>query len=401
MKTTPTILFAIAVALGTTVAFAQDAQTPAPPAPAPAPNAANQTPAPTPPGHDGWRGERRGDHRDGGPRSPEGDRPGETPFHAEGDRRSEGWRREGPMHMPMPPVPTKPTSYIGVVTSPLPAVLTAQLGLADGFGLVVGEVLPDSPAAKAGLQRYDVLTKFNDQQLVDSSQFSTLVRAQKKDTEATLTFLRKAQEQKATVKIDEKLLPVPHHFPGFGGSPGSTLFLHRDSDGAHGAGPENGRRMQDRMRGFGDKMREFQERMKAWQKNPSADVPQPPEMPSLESDQPIPPEEILREVQPGGVAQIRLLQPDGKVTYNTANAKIFVRDESGEIEITGNDGKRSLVARNAAGETVFDGPIDTEEQRKALPEDIRKKIEVIEVQTKLAQAQGEAFVDSALDPDVQ
>ncbi|MEI9894843.1 MAG: PDZ domain-containing protein [Chthoniobacter sp.] len=258
----------------------------------------------------------------------------------------------------------------------------------------MNDVLPDSPAAKAGVQRFDVLTKFNDQQLVDSGQFSTLVRALKKDTEASLTFVRKAQEQKVTVKIDERLLPERRPFPFPGGFPsGDARKGPGDFEAARG-------QMHERMRSYGDKMHEFQERMKAWQKNPSAEVPQPPEPPTADAASGIQPEDILREVRPGGVAQIHLLKPDVAVTYNMANARLVMKDDTGEIEMTIHDGKRSLVARNAQGESIFDGPIDTEEQRKALPEDIRKKIELIEVQRKLAETP-QAAVEPGLLPDVQ
>ena len=292
--------------------------------------------------------------------------------------------------------PSKPTPYIGVITTPPPAVLSAQLGLAEGFGLVVSDVLPDSPAAKAGVQRYDVLTKFNDQQLVDSGQFSTLVRALKKDTEASLTLVRKTQEQKVTVKIDERLLPERRPFPSPGGFPGGDM---RHMQGDFDRGQMDSHR-QDRMRAYGEKMREFQDRMKDWQKNPSAEKPKPPEPPIGGGDASIQPEDILREVRPGGVARIRLLRPDGAVTYNMANARLVMKDDSGEVELTMHDGKRSLVARNAQGETIFDGPIDTEEQRKTLPEDVRKKIETIEVQRKLAEAP-QLPVDAGLLPEVQ
>jgi hypothetical protein len=390
MKTIHLFAAAAALALGTGLALAQDEQKPVqPPPPPPAPDSANRpTDAGpqqnTPPPPQG----RHHDRHDGGPRPPDDDRRGDR---SEGD----GWRRPpGFFQMPVP-APSKPTPYIGVITTPPPAVLSAQLGLSEGFGLVVSDVLPDSPAAKAGVQRYDVLTKFNDQQLVDSGQFSTLVRALKKDTEASLTLVRKAQEQKVTVKIDERLLPERRSFPYPGGFPGGDMRrMQNDFD----RGPMDPHR-QDKMRAYGEKMREFQDRMKDWQKNPSAEKPKPPEPPSGDGAA-IQPEDILREVRPGGVARIRLLRPDGAVTYNMANARLVMKDDSGEVELTMHDGKRSLVARNAQGETIFDGPIDTEDQRKGLPEDVRKKIETIEVQRKLAEAPAPS-VDPGLLPDVQ
>lgn len=391
MKTIHLFAVAAALALGTGLTLAQDEQKPTPPPPPPAPGAAQgpadsnpqNTPPPPPQG-------RRHDHRDGGPRSPEDDRRGDRPD-------GQDWRRPpGGFQMPFQ-APSKPTPYIGVITTPPPAVLSAQLGLAEGFGLVVSDVLPDSPAAKAGVQRYDVITKFNDQQLVDSGQFSTLVRALKKDTEASLTLIRKAQEQKVTVKIDERLLPERRSFPFPGGFPSGDM---RRMQGDFDHGPMDAHR-QDKMRAYGEKMREFQDRMKDWQKNPSSEMPKPPEPPNG-GDASIQPEDILREVRPGGVARIRLLRPDGAgaVTYNMANARLVMKDDSGEVELTMHDGKRSLVARNAQGETIFDGPIDTEDQRKALPDDVRRKIETIEVQRKLAEAPV-LPVDPGLLPDVQ
>src|ERR1043165_8725518 len=46
--------------------------------------------------------------------------------------------------------PKVPVTFLGVETSEVPRVLSEQLGLAKGFGLVVDYVVPDGPAATAG-----------------------------------------------------------------------------------------------------------------------------------------------------------------------------------------------------------------------------------------------------------
>jgi serine protease Do len=295
--------------------------------------------------------------------------------------------------MPLPPpAPPVPTPYIGVMTLPPPAVLNAQLGLKEGFGLVVGEVLPDSPAAKAGLQKYDVLTHLNDQQLVDAGQFSTLVRGAGKDSEVTLTVLRNAKEQKLPVKIGERLAPQRPPFPG-------AMDLRGQFEKWKGPAQDGLKKMQDRMKDYGERMRQYQERLKGWQKNPAADMPEPPKPPVFETANavlPINPADILMQVQPGGTRQIRMLQPDGSTSYNTADVKLLMKDDGGEIEVSTKESKRMLLAKDANGETIFDGPIDTEEQRKALPEDIRKKIELIQVRTT-ASAVEAPFVSPADD----
>jgi hypothetical protein len=293
-----------------------------------------------------------------------------------------------------------------VITQPLPAVLSAQLGLKEGFGLVVAEVLPESPAALAGVRKYDVLTKFNDQQLVDAGQFSTLVRAAGKDAEATVTVLREAKEEKLPVKIGERLLPERRPFPGTG-------EWQRQMEQWKGPAAEAGRRAQEAMKGYGEKMRDYQERlkgfqqrMKEWQKNPSAEMPQPPEPPQPPAlhaggGGPINPADILAEAQPGGARQIRLFTPDGNVAYHTAETKVLVADDSGSIEISTKDGRRVLLAKGPQGEPIFDGPIETEEQRKALPEEVRKKLQMIQVRANSVAFEAPAFIPPGAEPEVQ
>ena len=282
-----------------------------------------------------------------------------TPAGAEDERRPERPPQARPADAPCPP--DRPAAFLGVATSPVPPALAAQLGLPEGFGLVVDEVLPDSPAGQAGVQRFDVLRLFNDQQLVDPGQLATLVRGLGKDADVTLTLLRKGREQKLSMKIVERPMPGRRPFPGPTGEMKEQIERLKDGVG------DGVRRLQEQARDFEKRLREYQERLKNWQDKPGAEMPKPPEFhPSAE------PADIPREVR-----------PSGPVTSSTASAKVLMKDDSGEMEITSTDGRRHLLAKNAKGETIFDGPIDTPEQLKALPEDIRKKVETVEVRTKV------------------
>jgi len=402
MNTISPFLFAAALIASLSLATAQDAGKPAPPAPPPAPAAVNSSanagadasPTPATPAPEERHGEHHGEHQ------------------------VEGWHHQSGSWQ----FPPKSTAYIGVITAPPPPVLTTQLGLNEGFGLVVSDVLPDSPAANAGIQRNDVLTKFNDQELVDSNQFSALVRALKKDTAANLTLIRKAVPQTVTVKIGERLLAErPRSFPVPGNyRTGGPVYSPGEFDKPGGPMLESSNRLQDegaslreRVQIYSQKIRDYHERMKVWMKNRSGERPKLPEMPRTEAILPLPnppsgdpgppiaPEDILREARPGGVAQIRVVQPHATVTYNMANARLVMRDETGEIEMTTHDGKRSLVVRNAQGDTTFDGPIDTDEQRKALPVDVRKKLELVELQQKVAETLPPPSGEPVLNIDVQ
>src|SRR6266545_6325174 len=106
--------------------------------------------------------------------------------------------------------PKVPMTFLGVETSPVPSVVSEQLGLAKGFGLVVDYVVPDSPAAKAAIQQNDILKMLNDQILIEPSQLRKLLQTFSEGTDVTLTILRKGQEQKITVKLTKKEVPQHH-----------------------------------------------------------------------------------------------------------------------------------------------------------------------------------------------
>ncbi len=97
-----------------------------------------------------------------------------------------------------------PVTYLGVETSDVPRVVSEQLGLPRGFGLVVDYVVPDGPAAAAGVQQNDILRMLNDQILTEPDQLSKLVRSFSEGTTVTLTVLRKGKEEKIGVKLSKK-----------------------------------------------------------------------------------------------------------------------------------------------------------------------------------------------------
>jgi S1-C subfamily serine protease len=263
------------------------------------------------------------------------------------------------------------------MTSPVSGALGAQLGLAEGFGLLVDEVVGDSPAGKAGLQRNDVLKLLNDQQLVDPNQLAALVRAAGKNADVSLTFFRAGKEQKINVQVGERLMADRRPFLP------NMDEIRRDLQDWDGSFRDKLRPLQDRMREFNDRMRAFQDRMREWQKAPNAGPapvpPQPPELPSAPSGPKA--VDILRETRPGGASEITAISGGKATTWNTARARVFYSDENGEITVSSADGKRTLVAKSKDGKVEFEGPIDSDEQRRALPEHLRKRLEKLDVQT--------------------
>src|SRR5207237_610742 len=70
-----------------------------------------------------------------------------------------------------------------------------------------------------------------------------------------------------------------------------------------------------------------------------------------------------------------------------AKAKAFgVNSSDGEhnFSLSEVDGHRTLTAKDKSGKTIFDGPIDTDEQLQKVPADIRAKVQNLSRWPKMA-----------------
>lgn len=96
-------------------------------------------------------------------------------------------------------------AYLGLGVGPLHPALTNQLGdvIGKGRGVLIEKVMRESPAAKAGLQQYDVLVSFNDQDLYSPEQLVKLVRNAKPGSEVTLKYVRGGKVHEAKVTLGE------------------------------------------------------------------------------------------------------------------------------------------------------------------------------------------------------
>nr|MDT0657765.1 trypsin-like peptidase domain-containing protein [Micromonospora sp. DSM 115978] len=81
--------------------------------------------------------------------------------------------------------------------------LGVSVTASDDGGAVVGTVTPDSPAAKAGLQRGDVVTRFGETVINDSNDLVSAVQAGKVGDVVEVAYTRNGAEMTATVTLAE------------------------------------------------------------------------------------------------------------------------------------------------------------------------------------------------------
>ena len=103
------------------------------------------------------------------------------------------------------PVVQTAGAYLGVMLGPVPEGLRAQLGsvLPSGQGVMIEDVVEGSPAAKAGLQAYDILLSYGDQKLFSAEQLSRLVHADSARRSVTLQLVRNGTTSERKVVLGE------------------------------------------------------------------------------------------------------------------------------------------------------------------------------------------------------
>ena len=265
-----------------------------------------------------------------------------------------------PPHPPRPPGhhekgPKVPVTYLGVETSQVPDVVSEQLGLAKGLGLVIEYVEPNSPAASAGIQQNDIIKMLNDQILIEPSQLRKLLQTFSEGTEVTLTILRQGKEQKVTIKLAKKEVPQRHSM-----IPGGNHDWHWDFD-------ETG--------DLGEQMQELKEQLKE-QLGDTRGIVRGAVIQAHEAAR------RAREDARRAAQEIHILSRDNGALKATnidlGNAQIVFSDDKGELKLENVDGKKLLTVKDPQGKLVFSGPVETQEDFDKLPADVRDRYEKLQ-----------------------
>lgn len=224
----------------------------------------------------------------------------------------------------------EPVPFLGVETGRAEPALAAQLGLPRGVGLVVNAIVKDT-AAVGVLERFDVLTKFEDQMLVSAEQLGVLIRTKAPGDEVSLTFLRGGKEMTAKVKLGERRAPRELGM--------RREELHERLEGLHGhVSPEalnHLRALADAGmagRSDGDHF--------VWRSGASE--------------------------RAGADAVARIV--------STGNANVVFSDEAGTVEIKSASGTRVAKVTDASGKVLFDGPLAEVETRDDLPAEVKDRL---------------------------
>lgn len=253
-----------------------------------------------------------------------------------------------------PPAPAEAASaYLGVATGPLPDMLAAHLKLAPDEGVVVRNVPADGPAAAAGIVEHDVITRIAGKPVNSPEDLreQTLSHRPGDEIEVEVIHLGEAATRKVTLGSRDALAeaaPNDINRLMLEGMPQDQVRRIRELiERQLAQGGEFGLGL-GAVPPMDEAIREMRERMAEVFENGGIDLP----VPGAEGGP--------------GIAM-------------RADATVRVRDAEGSIEMKSRDDSKELTVRGPDDEIVWTGPWDTDQDRAAAPDDIRERIEALNI----------------------
>ena len=230
-------------------------------------------------------------------------------------------------------------AMLGVGGMAASETLSLHLGLKEGSGLTIYHVVPGSAAEKAGLKEHDILTEVDGVKIGQQDDLRHVVRGKKPGDEVEVKYVSRGQLQiKKLVLGERKLVPG-----GAAPLPGIRPDWLRKNLGAEI--PEMDIQPLDQeMR---KRMKQMQQRMR--QRGMNLDLG-----------------ELMKEGAQGGF----------KFAGSTS---VTFMDNEGSITMKTIDGNKEVLIKDKAGKIVFEGPYQTEQDKAAVPEELRERVERLQM----------------------
>ncbi len=102
--------------------------------------------------------------------------------------------------------------YLGVALQELTPAVARKFGLKDGHGVLVAEIVPGSPADKAGLQAGDVIVGWHGEAIENKAMLQYLIARAEVGSSVDCLIVRGGEQQTKTIRVAE----LPQQQPGRG-----------------------------------------------------------------------------------------------------------------------------------------------------------------------------------------
>lgn len=286
-------------------------------------------------------------------------------------------------------------AYLGVYVESVPTIVSSQLNLDEGVGVVVQKLVESGPAEEAGLKKHDILLKFDDQILIGTKQVVILVRNSEIGSEHEITYVRGGKEMTTTVTLGEteykKKKQVDeqsfYHFPNAPAAP-----VAPDPSRVHElsmmeehvmAAEERSVMVQEQRRAI-EALARAQEQLAHAVEVETIRVTDSEDFTrTMEISEEI--EVLMDRVNRAAQGSQNLNMPT-IVFAGTERVFEFSDAEGQRFMIVENDGEKQLTVIGPGGEETFNGPLN-EDALALLPENLKKKLpeihKIVQIKTPM------------------
>lgn len=268
------------------------------------------------------------------------------------------------------PLPSSRPARLGIVPGPVPQAVVAQLELSGFPGVLVTRIMPDSPAAKAGLKENDVIVKLGDISLSGPQSVTEALTDKVPGDKVTAVFYRKGKRETADITLDGGTLSAEEILAAQGDprtQPRVVPSVRRQMAPPAGMAGRSA---------LPQRILDMQQMMDDFLKDSALDDSRMDDIISR------------MDLTPGAAQMLRSLQglhqmpmpPMGKVSGGGhSSSSVQMSDAKGTIVVSSSSQTGTTVhVTDASGKVLYSGPYNTQEEKEAVPEAVRERLKNIE-----------------------
>ena len=242
-------------------------------------------------------------------------------------------------------------AYLGVMAIQVDDALISHLGLDKNKSFLIQRVVKGTPASDAGLEKYDIILKINDQEIDSSKALSFTIKKFNPKDDISLTLIRAGKVIDKEVTLGETV-------------PQLSLADMKDRIKLIIPNQGNNSGVEIQILENMEQVKEFQKKIQESFNNQNGT--------------------INEQVQ-------KALEQFAKANKNAQNFKFnssmstVMSSSDGEhsITISIKDGNKSATVRDLAGKVLFEGDINTDVETEAIPEEYREKVKSIQKKVQI------------------
>ncbi len=243
-------------------------------------------------------------------------------------------------------VQAKEFGYLGLVSVPIPELLSTHLGIRDGEGVLVRSVMPDGPAAQAGIKKHDIIITIDGKSALSHDELRKVVRAHQPGDQVNVGLIQEGKGTDLVVTLGKR----PEMPEQLNRRPMAQL------QGLEGMNEEMAERLRDMIEG---NMLQFQFN--------GQDLNLGEGLPNIQRDM----NQMREQMEELRLQQKEMLKGGG-INLN-ANSTIRMMDGQGSVEMSTNNGEKKLIVRDKDNNIEWQGPWNNDEDKAAAPEEIRER----------------------------